>query len=142
MTFPAAQDGGCFCKAIRFRVTGEPKHSVICHCSSCRRASGAPSVAWITFGRPQVEFLTGELRRFQSSPGVVRGFCASCGSQISYETANHPGTIDVTTASLDDPTAFPPTGEVWVQEKLWWEAVNRSLDHYPADVAGGTYAND
>lgn len=136
VTYPASHEGGCCCKAVRFRVTGDPLHSVICHCVSCRRASGAPSVAWLTFDRSQVEFLAGETRSFHSSPGVLRRFCPNCGSQISYETAASPACIDLTTATLDDPTAFPPAREVWVQEKLWWEAVNHSLDHYPADSAG------
>jgi hypothetical protein len=137
MTFPASHEGGCFCKAIRFRITGDPLYSVICHCVSCRRASGAPSVAWLTFDRSQVEFLSGEARSFRSSPGVVRQFCPNCGSQISYETAASPANVDLTTLSLDDPTAFPPTREVWVRERLWWEAMNHSLDHYATDLAGG-----
>jgi hypothetical protein len=137
MTFPASHEGGCLCKAVRFRVTGDPLHSVICHCHSCRRASGAPSVAWLTFDRGQVEFVAGEARSFPSSPGVVRRFCPNCGSQIAYETAASPACIDLTTATLDDPTAFPPAREVWVRDKLWWEAVNHALDHYPADLVKG-----
>jgi hypothetical protein len=140
MTPPAAHEGGCFCKAVRFRVTGDPAYSAICHCVSCRRASGAPTVAWLTFERSQVEFLSGEPRAYRSSPGVVRRFCADCGSQISYETAASPGSIDLTTALLDDAAAFAPTREVWVRERLAWQTLNDSLDHYPADSAGGPRA--
>lgn len=129
MTIPAWHEGGCFCGAIRFRLIGDPLHSLICHCTSCRRASGAPSVAWLTFDRRQVEFLCGEARCFRSSPGVVRRFCANCGSQISYETDASPASIDLTTASLDDPAAFPPSREVWVEDKLGWEALDDSLEH-------------
>jgi hypothetical protein len=142
MTLGAAQEGGCLCKAIRYRVSGGPLHSVICHCASCRRASGAPSVAWLTFERGLVEQLSGKTRSIRSSPGVIRRFCGRCGTQLSYEVDTAPATIDLTTSSLDDPTAFPPTAEVWVEERLWWEAVNAALDHYPADSAGGRYHND
>lgn len=129
-------EGGCLCGAIRYRTSGTPGHSVICHCASCRRASGAPSVAWLTFKREQVEF-RGPLQAYASSPGVMRRFCGRCGSAISYETAASPGTIDLTTASMDDPSAFPPAREVWVEERLEWQAVNPALDHYPGDSAGG-----
>ena len=45
-------EGGCLCGAIRYRVIAEPIARSICHCLSCRRASGAPSVAWAVF-RPE-----------------------------------------------------------------------------------------
>jgi hypothetical protein len=135
-------EGGCLCGAIRYSLSGQPSYSVICHCASCRRASGAPSVAWLTFDREQVEFVAGDPQSYRSSPGVIRRFCGKCGSAVSYETAATPSTIDLSTASLDDPTAFPPTREVWVEDKLWWEAVNHALDHYPRDSGGGPYAGD
>jgi hypothetical protein len=135
-----AREGGCFCGAIRYRVAGAPVSSLICHCASCRRAGGAPSVAWLTFDRQAMEFIRGEPRSRRSSPDVVRRFCGVCGTGITYEHAADPDTIDVTTASMDDPTAFPPTREVWVEEKLWWEAFNNALDQYPRDIKGGPYA--
>lgn len=33
----------------------------------------------------------------------------------------HPDTIDMTTASLDDPDAYPPTTEVWLEDRLSWQ---------------------
>jgi hypothetical protein len=134
--------GGCLCKAIRYRITGEPVSSVICHCETCRRASAAPSVAWVTFERHQVEFLGGSPQMYRSSEGVVRGFCGICGSPISYEAADRPTHIDLTTVSLDDPSAFPPTGEVWMQDKLWWEAYHVALDQFPKDMDSGSYNGD
>jgi hypothetical protein len=88
-----------------------------------------------------VEF-RGDPQSYRSSPDVVRRFCGHCGSAISYETAANPRTVDLTTASMDDPTKFPPTREVWVEEKLWWEAVNHALDQYPKDSDGGPYPGD
>ena len=52
--------GGCLCSAIRFRVSGEPIFSSICHCATCRRANAAPTVAWLTFDRGQIEILSGQ----------------------------------------------------------------------------------
>jgi hypothetical protein len=123
--------GGCLCSAVRFRVSGEPLHSSICHCATCRRASAAPSVAWLTFDRGQVEFLSGSPRAYRSSQGVVRQFCGTCGSQLTYETAESPTTIDITTASLDNPNLFPPTVEVWLEHKVNWETPDDTRSHYP-----------
>src|SRR5258708_12284303 len=100
--------GGCLCSAIRFRISGEPVFSSICHCATCRRATAAPTVAWLTFDRGQVEILSGHPRTYRSSQGVVRQFCGTCGSQLLYESAESPTTIDITTASLDNPNLSPP----------------------------------
>jgi len=123
--------GGCLCSAIRFRISGEPVFSSICHCSTCRRASAAPTVAWLTFDRGQVEILSGVPRTYRSSQGVVRQFCGTCGSQLSYESAESPTTIDITTASMDNPNLFPPTLETWVEHRVSWQIADQSRAQYP-----------
>jgi hypothetical protein len=124
-------EGGCLCGAVRYRVVGAPLSSSICHCITCRRASGAPTVAWVTVDRSQLEILSGEPRAFQSSPHVVRRFCATCGSALTYENADDASTIDITTLSLDDPERFPPSAEVWVAHKLSWQTTDPSRAQRP-----------
>src|SRR5580692_2126750 len=123
-------EGGCLCSAIRFRISGDPVFSCICHCSTCRRASAAPTVAWLTFDRSQVEILSGSPRAYRSSQGVVRQFCGTCGSQLSYESIASPMTIDITPASLDNPNLFPPNNEVWLEHRVSWQTANQSLVQY------------
>ena len=122
--------GGCLCSAIRFRVSGEPIFSSICHCATCRRASAAPTVAWLTFDRGQIEILSGQPRVYRSSQGVVRQFCGTCGSQLCYEQVDRPSTIDITTASMDNPNLFPPTMEVWLEHRLLWQGADAARTHY------------
>jgi hypothetical protein len=122
--------GGCLCGAIRYRVTGPPQATSLCHCESCRRATGGPSLAWVIFAEEDVEITQGTLAVYASSPGVERGFCARCGTSLSYARANRPGLFDVTTASLDDPEAFPPAKEIWTEERLSWEAANPALPQF------------
>jgi len=124
-------EGGCLCSAIRFRISGEPAFSSVCHCATCRRASGAPTVAWLTFDRGQVEILSGTPRVYRSSQGVVRQFCGTCGSQLSYESVSSPTSIDITTASMDNPNRFPPTLEVWLEHRVSWELSNETRTLYP-----------
>lgn len=123
-------EGGCLCGAIRYRITGTARSSVICHCASCRRASGAPTVAWLTVDRERFEVLRGATRAFDSSPRVIRRFCADCGSALAYENSKSPATIDITTASLDDPGAFPPTAEVWLDHKIFWQPIRADLTQH------------
>lgn len=123
-------NGGCLCGAVRYRVTGPARATSLCHCDSCRRATGGPSLAWAIFDEDKVEIVAGELAIYASSPGVERGFCARCGTSLTYRRANRPGLFDVTTASLDDPEAFPPVKEIWTEERLSWQAANPALPQF------------
>ncbi|HSG89298.1 MAG TPA: GFA family protein, partial [Pseudomonadales bacterium] len=35
-------EGGCFCGAVRFTVTGAPEAQGYCHCGDCRLWSAGP----------------------------------------------------------------------------------------------------
>ena len=37
--------GHCCCGYVRYRIDGQPSKQTLCHCATCRRASGAPVVA-------------------------------------------------------------------------------------------------
>ena len=113
-------EGGCMCGAVRYRVQGKPTNSMVCHCRSCRRVAAAPVVAWITFATSQFEWLQGHATQFRSSDPVRRTFCAVCGTPLTYEHEGAAETIDVTTCSLDDPEAFPPTHHSWLSHDLTW----------------------
>ena len=122
------EPGGCLCGAVRYRVTGDPVAATLCHCGDCRRASGGTNVAWAVFDKDAVT-VDGEVREYSSSPGIHWGHCAACGSLVTYRRDSRPAHLDITTATLDDPAAFPPTVEIWVGEKCAWEILNPDLPH-------------
>ena len=121
-------EGGCFCGRLRYAASGEPLVRAMCHCRSCRRASGGPSVAWATFPRSAVD-IAGEPSLYSSSPGVEWIFCGRCGTLVAYRRDSRPDEIDLTTASLDAPDAFPPVIEIWTEDKLSWVRLNEDLPH-------------
>ena len=139
-TIMQIHEGGCLCSAIRYRISEIPLFSSICHCVTCRRASAAPTVAWLTVTRAHFQILSGSPHVYRSSQGVVRQFCRTCGSQLSYENTMSPNTIDITTISLDNPNAFPPTMEVWLEHRIPWQAPNQTLSQYPRGTDHGAYA--
>ena len=124
-------EGGCFCGAVRYRATQVPLGSMICHCRTCRGVSGAPVVAWLTFARDRFAFTHGEPALLQSSEGVQRRFCGTCGTPLTYQSAKSPDEIDVTTCSLDDAQAFPPTHHSWLQHDLAWVKFGDGLPAHP-----------
>ena len=134
--------GGCLCNSIRYRFTGLPLAQSLCHCRSCRVASGAPSVAWIVVKRSDFAFVTGDPVRFRSSPSVVRTFCGKCGTPLTYQHDESPDTIDVTTATLEAPEAFPPNREIWLEHKIAWEPLNENLQHFQRSSSEGSGGAD
>lgn len=124
-------EGGCLCGAVRYRVIGEPLACTICHCRSCRLANGAPSVAWAVFRPGDFEILRGEPVGFNSSPPVTRRFCGRCGTPLTYQHTSRPDAVDVTTATFDKPDLFPPTKEIWTEDRISWERVNEDIPQFP-----------
>lgn len=115
------QEGGCLCGAVRFRLLGPPFEIDYCHCHSCRKHTGAPVSAFADCKRDLVEFTRGAPKLFESSPGVRRGFCADCGSTLTYETDALPDEIHIHIGALDKPEDFPPHGKPsFPEERLPW----------------------
>jgi hypothetical protein len=127
-------EGGCHCGAVRYEIAGVLA-SMVCHCRTCRRVAGAPVVAWVSVAADAYRVAKGVPASYASSPGVARTFCTACGAQLTY--ARSPGEIDVTTASLDDPDAFPPTHHSWLSHKIAWITFGDGLPNFSKSRSDG-----
>lgn len=128
--------GSCHCSAIRYEISAEPVYHALCHCSDCRRASGAPVVAWALFPRDAVT-VSGQPATYASSADAQRQFCGQCGTSLFYlNESMFPGMIDVQTATLDDPDVFPLQLHVQTAEQIGWMATAHELpqfERYPEE---------
>lgn len=116
-------EGGCHCGAIRYRVSGEPEHVALCHCTDCRKSSGAPMVAWAAFTEESFALTNGEPRTFNSSGASMRSFCPDCGTGLFFRNETFlPGLVDIQTATLDDPDAVRPQAHIQTAERIGWMA--------------------
>jgi hypothetical protein len=123
-------EGGCQCGAIRYEISGAPVIVAICHCTMCRRANAAPAVAWAMFQEPQVSFTRLSPALYASSPEAKRGFCPTCGTQISFTASYIPGLIDITVGSLDQPDAVTPALHYWNSKRLPWMEFSDKLPRH------------
>jgi hypothetical protein len=71
----------------------------------------------------------GEVRKI-SHAGRVRSFAACCGTPLFFEDAPESETVDVTIASLDDPTPFPPEITIWTEDRLPWVVLDSNRPTY------------
>lgn len=125
------REGGCLCGAVRYRVAGAPSWTGNCHCTSCRKASGAAFLTYAVFPQSRFEVVEGKPVLYESSPGVERTFCGRCGTTLTYHADRFPGDVEITIATLDRPEDVPPTCHVWTSERLPWLHLGDDLRQYP-----------
>lgn len=126
----AVNEGGCLCGAVRYRVSGGPDHVVHCHCTMCRKAAGAPVTTWAVVQRDRLEWTKGEPAVYRSSAHAERGYCASCGGQLTFRSDKRPDDIDLSIGTLDDPATFPPQYHIWTSSKIPWLRLDEHLPAY------------
>jgi len=124
-------EGGCHCGAIRYALSAAPVGSMICHCRSCRRITGAPVVAWLTVAAAAYAITKGAPALYASSPKRARQFCAACSTHVAYTITDEPDYVEVSTGTLDDPNAFPPTHHSWTSHDLAWLKFGDGLPTFP-----------
>jgi hypothetical protein len=107
--------GGCQCGALRFRVSGTLGASSICHCRMCQKAFGAYYAPFISTRGAELTWTRGSHKTFRSSNFVERGFCADCGTPLTYEA---PDGISIAAGAFDDPSALPPVVQYGIEAKI------------------------
>ena len=116
-------EGGCRCGAIRYRISGEAEHHVLCHCRDCQMASGAPMIAWLAMPAQQVDVIQGEPVSYTAPGGSTRRFCGTCGTPLFFVNEDAlPGLIDIQAVTLDDADAVSPQAQIQVAERRVWMA--------------------
>ena len=112
--------GGCLCGALRWRASGDPVRAVHCHCSMCRRASGAAFLTFVHFDKGDFAWTAGRPKRYRSSAEAERGFCPECGSTLSMHEAVLADRVQVSLGSLDHPERVRIDDHVWTASQLPW----------------------
>jgi hypothetical protein len=109
--------GGCQCGAVRYAITGPLTNPHICHCRMCQKAFGNYFAALVCTDRRHFSWTRGKPAIFESSANVERGFCANCGTPLSfaYKDGN---LMDVSIGSLDDPASVTPENQYGAESRL------------------------
>jgi len=133
---PAEITGGCFCGAIRYRVSARTRDVSHCHCTICRRTTGAPFVTWATFPAAALVFTAGTPAELRATPRAVRQRCAACGTALTFRETARPRSVDVTVGSMDRPDAVVPAAHIWTSSQLAWLHVADDLPRHAGEDPG------
>jgi hypothetical protein len=120
-------EGGCLCGATRYRVEGRLRPVIACHCGQCRKTSGHHGAA-TAVAREGFSLLSGEgaITWYPSSPGVRRGFCSVCGSNLFWDSEAK-REICIMAGTLDQPTGLALESHIFVGEKADYYEVGDGL---------------
>ncbi len=124
-------EGGCLCRAIRYRVSGAVDESGYCHCRTCQQQSGAPVVAWFALAPSSFVYLKGAPGTYRASDHAGREFCTNCGTYLVFREDNAEETISVNTATLDDPALAPPDFHIYCESRIGWFDTRDELPRHP-----------
>jgi hypothetical protein len=128
--------GGCQCGRIRYAVEVADDDAYLCHCRMCQRATGGVAAAFKNVPQSALRWER-EPDYFASSVLAKRGFCAACGTPLSFEYVEGGPNIDLTIGSFDDPYRFKPTMHFSIESRhaAWLDTTGlpgkRTDEHKP-----------
>ena len=125
--------GGCLCGAIRYRSSAAPEYASYCHCGMCRKASGAPYSGFVQFPDGAVEWTKDEPAQYHSSAGVIRRFCSTCGSSLTFEAD---GVMFIALGSLDAPDQVELDCHTYTKFRLPQIHLADGLPQHPGPAGG------
>lgn len=117
MDGPDVFTGGCACGQLTYEARGRPKRVGLCHCLTCRKATGSVFNAFAIFPAHQVT-ISGESRSWEASPGGENRFCPQCGSLVFYTEGGDE--VEIMLGSFDRTDLFRPTYETWTRRRESW----------------------
>jgi len=117
--------GRCMCGKVHFEVREPATDLYHCHCSMCRKMHGTAFATYAVAPKDSMVFTQGadNLARFDSSPGVSRFFCKTCGCQMTIDVAAQPEDRWFMPGILEGavhPGAADTERHIFVDSKLPW----------------------
>lgn len=120
-----ALDGGCTCRAVRYRMTSRPLFVHCCHCRWCQRESGAAFALNAMIEADRVVLLAGAPECVDTPSNSGKGQkiwrCPTCRVAL---WSNYAGAGDavrfVRVGTLDEPDRLPPDIHIFTASKQPW----------------------
>jgi hypothetical protein len=125
---------------VRYRARGEPKVTVVCHCTFCQRLTGSAMAVWPTYAPEAVE-VSGALhiyehRSDESGRWIRLNFCPKCGTTVSSTFEMDPGEIALLGGTFDDTSWIRVDRQVWTRSAPHWSPVPQGIPSFEQSSRG------
>jgi hypothetical protein len=126
-------DGGCLCRAVRYRSSVSPVTTRLCWCRVCQYIGAGSATFNAVFKREAFSF-SGDLVDYRSiadsGTAMHRRFCPHCGTHLFSEAESRPHLIIVRVGTLDKPHTFKPAATIWTSSAPPWASIDLDLPHF------------
>ncbi len=108
------------------------EYALYCHCSECRRRTGAAAKPFAGARAQALKITSGDdaILRFGESEGY-HASCGKCGSLL-YSLVRDATYVHVPLGALIDPPTIKPRAHIFVGSKAPWELICDNLPQYEA----------
>ena len=127
--------GSCLCGGVRYAVTAPFLRANFCHCSRCRKHTGAAASTQGRVPREAFALLSGAglIRVYRPDQGMAKAFCAACGSSLFGGTWPDGPEVSIRLGTLDDDPGIAPQFHNFAADAPAWLAVgDDGLPRYEA----------
>jgi hypothetical protein len=123
-------EGSCLCGGVRFEVTLPFLRAGHCHCSRCRKHSGAAAATQGRLPREQFRLVQGAdlIAAFRPEGGAVKAFCSRCGSSLFGGSWPDGPEISIRFGALDGDPGIRPSERTFTGSMAPWDTI---LDDLP-----------
>lgn len=111
--------GHCLCGAVEWTAIATPRAVHHCHCSMCRRWTGAAFATLVWFNLQNDVVWAGTPTVWRSSPIARRSHCSRCGTPLAL-TYDGRSDIALAAGSLEDPSTLEPSSHYGTESRLPW----------------------
>lgn len=131
---PEVHEGGCLCGAVRYRASGPPVRTTVCHCTFCQRVSGSAFGLWVTYLKQDVaitgQFSTYEHRSDESGRWIKMEFCPRCGTSIGATFERSLELRSQLGGTFDDTSWIGITRHIWTRSAQHWVSIPEDLPRF------------
>ena len=116
-------EGSCQCRAVRYRLSGEPLSCYACHCTECQTSTGSAFTLSMIVNRADVALIAGSLsehRFLHNGIDVKRHHCGHCGTALWFSSETVPDIYALKPGTFDDTSWFRPVAHLWVRSAQPW----------------------
>ena len=114
--------GACHCKSVRYTINGPIKASANCHCSICKKISGAAFATIAIVGEESFKITEGQenLSAYVVSDNLTKPFCHTCSTPIFNTHKKFSGNRMLHVGAFDVSEIATPAINVHCEHMLPW----------------------